>query len=387
MLVLALAGLLWSRALLSFASLLIAVPFLVHARQIRIDAKQLLAVGLILLPVILSESWSDNKAYWWNSFSVKIPLVTMLFGLSSVSFTDKQRTALIWALVVLMVIGCGQSIAYYLQDTVSAENAYLKAKTLPVPADNDHVRFSWLAAIAILLGTHALLHEKKKIWLPVQASLLLFLVIYLHILAAKTGLLCLYGGCFWYLVYCLVTERKWKTGIVLVSVAAFSGWACYQTLPTLRNRIQYMLYDYQHYIKGDIPPGFNDGSRVLSLQAGYAITREHWTHGVGFGDMLAAVDQWHTKNHATSLAYERFLPANEWLVYGTGAGLPGILCFTAGFCFLLFRNTHRNGFSWALSFITLVPFLTDDTLEGQYGAVILAFIVFFGQTNFRKSDT
>lgn len=387
MLVLALAGLLWSRALLSFASILIAVPFLVHARQIRINTKQLFAVGLILLPVILSGSWSDNQAYWWNSFSVKIPLVTMLLGLSSVSFTDKQRTGLIGILVILMVIGCGQSIAYYLHHTVSAEDAYLKAKTLPVPADNDHVRFSWLAAITILLGTQALLHEKKKIRIPVQASLLLFLVIYLHILAAKTGLLCLYGGCCLYLIYCIVIEKKWKTGIVIFLVAVFSGWACYQMLPTLRNRIQYILYDYKHYIKGDIPPGFNDGSRLLSIQAGYAITREHWTHGVGFGDMLTFVDQWHTKNHTASLAYERFLPANEWLVYGTGAGLPGVLCFTAGFCFLLFRNTRRDGFSWALSFMTIVPFLTDDTLEGQYGAVILAFIVFFGQTNLHKSDT
>ena len=68
-------------------------------------------------------------------------------------------------------------------------------------------------------------------------------------------------------------------------------------------------------------PEYGDASRLLSIQAGYKITNEYPFTGVGFGDILGEVDHWHKKNHPASLASERFLPANEWLVYGAGKWL------------------------------------------------------------------
>ncbi|HEY1019408.1 MAG TPA: hypothetical protein VGE25_10435, partial [Sediminibacterium sp.] len=143
--------------------------------------------------------------------------------------------------------------------------------------------------------------------------------------------------------------------------------------------VQYVLYDFSNYSSGKILPGYSDASRWLSIKAGYQLTAQHPFAGVGFGDMLSAIDQWHQLNHPSSLAYERFLPANEWLVYGTGSGLPGVLCFTAGFVLLLYRTTSRNIFSVIVTTISLIPFLFDDTLEGQTGILVLAFIAFFGQ--------
>ena len=126
-------------------------------------------------------------------------------------------------------------------------------------------------------------------------------------------------------------------------------------------------------------PGYGDAARWLSIRAGYEITTQHPVAGVGFGDILNEVDQWHQINHPPSLAYERFLPANEWLVYGAGSGWPGLICFTAGMLLLLYASTSANPLSIVLSATSLIPFLIDDTLEGQYGVVILAFIAFFGQ--------
>jgi O-antigen ligase len=372
-----LIGLLVSRALVSFASVLIVVPFLFNYRKIKTG--YWLAMLLIFLPVIVSGYWSADKDLWWNSLVVKLPLITMMLGLSAVAMTDKQWTENVWAFLLIISIGCCWSLWQYANNFMAIHEAYLKAKTLPTPADNDHIRFSWLVVTAVLLGIRCVLREKQKTMRVILAMVIGFLIIYLHILAAKTGLICLYAGCFIYILYAVVIQKKWKIAVGVLAFTMAAAALCYFTMPTLRNRVRYVVYDFSNYSKGNIMPGYTDASRWLSIRAGYAITKEHPITGVGFGDVLGEVEQWHQKNHPASLAYERFLPANQWLVYGAGSGWPGLICFTSGLLLLLYTTTSKNSLSFLLSLISLIPFLIDDTLEGQYGAVILAFIAFFGQ--------
>ena len=380
MIILLITGLLWSRALLSIASVLILIPYICSYKTIRTDNRKLLAVILILLPVALSFFWSDNKAFWWNSLSVKLSLLSLLLGFSAVSFSKAQYRIILGAALLIITAGCCQSIWFYLQDTSAMEAAYLKAKTLPTPADNDHIRFSWLIVVCIVLVTEQLIRETKKIILFGGFLLVLLLIIYLHILAAKTGLVCLYAAALVWLCYMLFKKEHRKKGWLFLLLMVATGRLCYNSLPTLRNRLQYVVYDYSQYIQGNHLPGYNDAARLLSIKAGYSITKENALYGAGFGDILSQVDAWHTRNHPTSLPYERFLPANEWLVYGAGSGIAGMLCFTTGFFLLCYPAVKRNIMSLILCMVACIPFLIDDTLEGQYGVVILAFIVFFGQS-------
>jgi O-antigen ligase len=387
LLVLLFIGLLVSRALVSFASVLMMVPFFFRYREIVMDKKLVWATGLILLPVILSVFWSDDKALWWNAVSVKLPLVTMMLGLISIPLSTEKWKQIVLLFVLIISAGCVWSLCQYIGNYADIHEAYLQAKVLPTPADNDHVRFSWMVVTAIILGimcTAKTEHGKTKLLI---LFLLLVLLAYLHILAAKTGLVSLYAAGFLYVLYLIFIQKKLKQGLGFVSIIVVAAMFCYYTMPTLRNRIQYMLYDFSQYSKGKTVPGYNDAARWQSIRAGYTITKENPVTGVGFGDMLSAIDQWHEKNHPESLSYERFLPANEWLVYGTGSGLPGLICFTVGFLLLLYRTTSKNAGSVILSVISLVPFLIDDTLEGQYGVTVLAFIVFFGQQKLPEPAT
>ena len=109
--------------------------------------------------------------------------------------------------------------------------------------------------------------------------------------------------------------------------------------------------------------------------------------GVGFGDIKKAVTEWDIKNYPTSYNYERFIPTNEWLVYGAGSGWPGMLLFSVGLVLLLYLTTAKNPVSIILSVISCIPFVTDDSLEGQYGVIVLAFIAFFGQQKFSKPES
>ena len=378
-LVLLFAGLLASRALASFASVMMVIPFLFNYKQYKFDKKVLFALGLILVPVLISGLWSDDKTLWWNSLSIKLPLITLMFGLTAVTLSKEKWIQVTWIYILLISIGCCWSVWQYIINMSSIQAAYLKSKLLPTPADNDHIRFSWMVVIAILLGIKCVAQETRTMIKFVLAALIILLIIYLHLLASKTGLVCLYAGSLLYLLYIIIIQKKWKTGLLVIIITVSAAMLCYTSMPTLRNRIQYVVYDFSNYSKGNIMPGYNDAARWLSLKAGYQITTEHPLSGVGFGDMFTAIDQWHQKNHPTSFAYERFYPANEWLVYGVGSGLPGLICLAVGFFLLLYTTTQKNILSFILSAVSVIPFLIDDSLEGQYGVILLAFIAFFGQ--------
>lgn len=384
MLVLLLAGLLASRALVSMASVAIAVPFLFSIKQRTIHQKFVWAIVLIVLPILVSFFWSDDKSLWWNSLSIKLPLFTMMLGLTTTQLSKQRWKQLVWIFVIIISLGCCWSLLQYVLNYAGIQTAYLQAKVMATPSDNDHIRFSWMVVIAIILGMRCLQEEVNKPKQFVLSALLISLVFYLHILASKTGLVCLYMGAIIYLLYFILIKKNIRTGISILLAISLVAFLCYNSIPTLRNRIQYVQYDFENYSKGNFMPGYNDAARWLSMKAGYQLTNEHPLTGVGFGDMLSSVDQWHQKNHPNSFNYERFLPANEWLVYGAGSGWPGLLCFTVGFIMLLFYSTKKNIGSIVLTAVSVFPFLIDDTLEGQYGVVLLAFIAFFGQQNFTE---
>lgn len=382
MIVLLATGLLISRALVSISAVGMILPFLFTFHLGQVSKWVLAGVGLILFPVIFSGFWSEDTTTWGNSVAVKIPLVTMMLGLSGTMLTKKRWLQLVWSFIVLLTIGCLWSLQKYISNPDSIHASYLQAKVLPTLSDNDYVRFSWMVVMAVFLGIKGLTVQVNRKANILLACLVTFLILFLHILAAKTGLVCLYAGGFVYLLHILFIQKKWLWGLgILIMLFAFAIFA-YTTIPTLRNRVQYVVYDFSSYSKGTFTPGYNDGARWLSIRAGYGITQEHPLTGVGFGDIRNAVDQWHQANQPDSFVYERFLPANEWLVYGAGSGWPGILCFTAGLLILLYATTTKKITSVLLSAIAFIPFITDDSLEGQYGVVILAFIVFFGQRNF-----
>jgi hypothetical protein len=60
-------------------------------------------------------------------------------------------------------------------------------------------------------------------------------------------------------------------------------------------------------------------------------------------------------------------------------GLAGVVVFFCRTVAAVVCVHIKNNWSFVLSATALIPFLIDDTLEGQYGVVILAFIAFFGQ--------
>src|SRR2546423_14351244 len=103
--------------------------------------------------------------------------------------SEKQWLTVAFAFLLVVFSGTCWSLFQYLEHPGTIESEYLKAKVISTPLENDHVRFSWMMAVAIICTFLMMEMIKKRIIRILLAGLSLFLAVYLHILAARTGLL------------------------------------------------------------------------------------------------------------------------------------------------------------------------------------------------------
>lgn len=396
-------GLVYSRALLSIASIGLLIVALFNFRKDQFNKNILIGITCIILPVLVSGFWSENKIAWWRSVEVKLSLITILLGILVAQFSFKQLKQLVWCLTVVVVTSTLYSCYEYWINAELILNNYLVAKVMPVLMDDDHIRYSWLIVLNIILLVRIVFFKvecqaelveadfkntlrqtqcdklhKGKLEQWIAAITILFLIAYLHFLAAKTGLLCLYVSLAIAILY-LIVKVKWWAGILLLITVTLLALITFKSFPSLQNRVQYVLYDFSNYSKGIYTEGSSDGARILSLKAGIAITKDNLLSGVGFGDVQSAIIQWHDRTHPLSKGYERFLPTNQWLIYSTGSGIFGLLCFTVGLIMLLQSLFNKSLFSIVLILVLLLPLITDDSFEGQYGVSIFGLVVGFAK--------
>lgn len=384
------AGLIFSRALLSITSVLIIIPFLVNKEILNLTERKLIfSFMLLLLPVLVSYFWSNDKETWLRFVFIKLPLLFIPLGLLSIKKIEKS----IWIISTKIIIGiiflCSVwSVWNYSIRIEEISKSYLVAKLIPTVLEDDHVRFSWLIVLTIILLVRIAFEE----WLTLQKvvkflywGLLFWFVFYLHLLAAKTGLVCFYSAILFFGIF-LMKEKKYRlkilaAGFVIIITAASS----YFLLTTLRNRIQYVQYEYSIYSKGEFVSGSNDGARVLSWKAGISIFKQNILLGTGFGDIPKSIKNWHQKNYPTSQLYEQFLPLNEWLIYASASGIFGFLIFSGGIFWLMILIWKTKDVFLKISFlISLIPLLIDDSLEGQFGVFIFSFFISWGYLQFSK---
>ena len=162
-------------------------------------------------------------------------------------------------------------MVYYLTDAATINESYLRAKSIITPLENDHVRFSWLVSTAVLLA----------VWL----------MVFLHILAVRTGLFSFYIMVAVTAVWLMIKKLnpiafRWHYGVMVMLLLIALPFVAYKTIPTFHNRVTYFLYDKGYFEKANYLPGSTDAVRVISLKAGWNVMNQQPVNGVGFGDVL-----------------------------------------------------------------------------------------------------
>jgi hypothetical protein len=274
----------------------------------------------------------------------------------------------------LAAVSCCVSLWHYFQNMAAINESYLRAKTLPTPLDDDHVRFSWLVSIAVVCSTLLIWMSKNKKTKLVAALMLLLLVIYLHVLSARTGLVLVYFFFLCFAFYVAIQKRIYFfiTLAALIVLAVTSWWS----FPTLRNRIKYVVYDFSFLKNNNTTPGTSDANRLISLNAGWYILRENPLVGVGAGDVKDETNKWYVANVPGMLERDKLFPSSEWIVYGDMAGWPGVLLFTTIIILPFFVKQIRYRFFWImLAAMGICSIMAETSLEIQFGIFIYCFTI------------
>src|SRR5689334_1131481 len=295
-----LTGLLFSRALLSIGLILFAVISLCRrgmSTQLKNFFRSPLLWSMSLLFVLpaISGLWSENLSQWLQILRIKLPLLILpVCFASEFNFKGHDWIKISFVFLVLMFGAICQSSWGYVHKIPAINEAYLKAYTMETPLGNDHVRFSLLVVIAIFMITFLLVKPAgnfKKIIKVVLFILAVVHIIYLHMLAVRTGLMCFYLGIFILLVWLLIHHKR--KNFFLLTLSLFLPVAAYFILPTFKNKISYLRYDLSFVQKNNYLPGSSDGNRFGSIKAGLAILKQHPFIGVGFGDIENKTDDFY----------------------------------------------------------------------------------------------
>jgi hypothetical protein len=376
-----LAGLFFSRALLSVSMIFFIALACFHKnfwQQIRTSFNQKIFVGpglLFFLPLI-SGLWSADSEAWLDVVRIKLPL--LLFPIAFAGrwqLAGRQWRMVSYFFILLLISGCCWSLWQYAANVDVINKGYLKAKSIPTPFENDHVRYSWAVAVAATGMILMLPRFQKPLHQFLWITVVIFFIVYLHVLSARTGLFCFYFFMLLYFLHSVFLSGTKKGLYVLMITLLLLPAIAWFTMPTLQNRVRYIVYDFSFIEKGVYFPGGNDGNRMLSLKAGWHILTNNF-FGVGAGDVRSAANYWYSAKVPYMLETDKLLPSSEWLVYGAATGWIGVFIFTGIMLLPLLLEVKQHRFAWmAINSMAALSFLFDIGLEVQFGVFLYCFVV------------
>lgn len=329
---------------------------------------------LLLVAPALSFFWSTDHGYWLERTRVRLPFLVLPWAFANLPRLPRRQTqlvlyVLVWALTVICV-GAAINLALHLQDVVAGIG-----RGNPVPVPRSHIRFSLILATGIVAGGWLWLQGFYWRWRWERWALgvaLVFLFLFLHVLSVRSGIIGLYAVLLFSVGRYVWRTRRWGIGLVALTIMTAAPLAAWQ-LPVFRQRVYYMLWDWQQY-QQNIGSGYSDSERLVSLRVGWQLWQENPLFGVGAGDLPAEVQR---------VVDERFndygdapkLPHNQFLYIMASTGLFGLaLSLFAFFAPLAARRQRQFYLFAAFQVLAFTSFLVEYTIETAIG---VAFYLFY----------
>ena len=313
--------------------------------------------------------------YWLSRLRIKLPFIILPFTFLAIpSFSLKQIHGLFYFLFgSIFLVSIGVSFHYFLH--MEEINLLLK-QGQPMPTPGNHIRFSVMVALAIVIGIH-LLKERFYFFSPAEqkiiAGITFVLFCFLHLLSVRTGLSALYFALFVLMLHHFIKSKKYLPillGIVLLTTIPL---AAYYFIPSFKTKIGYMKYDLFMY-QQEQGTLYADSGRLVSLQVGWDIAKRNPLFGVGAGNLRFEVERIF-RNKFPDFK-EMLMPHNQFLFVLAGTGIFGLLLFTIAFFYPLFYKENINH-PFFLGFYATVfcAFMLEHSIENAMGVAFYSFFL------------
>ena len=369
-------GFLCGRAILSVGMFLFSINAFWNKSPLTWLQKKWWLWGLSwTLLYLISYFWSSDIPYWHERVMVKLPFLTFTLGFACLPMLTQRHIKFVYfGIGALLTAGCFYSLSFLMSDPQKVLDGYYFSKVLPTPAYKDHIRFSVFAAWFVIWSCFMYRKMDTGVQKTATIVLLLFISLFLHILAVRSGLLVLYTFILCYFVYLLI-QKRFTWALSLFAGFCLISSVLYLSVPSLRNKIGYVRYTYAEYKKGNITADFSDMGRLISYDLAFKSIKEHPFIGVGAGDVRAAMKEKYEQFSPKTKPEQRIVPHNQILEVALAGGILMLIPFLIWLCYpLQYINKSRAGFYvfsvWLGLFVSM---MVEPMLEVQFGVFVYLF--------------
>ncbi|MBT6235814.1 MAG: O-antigen ligase family protein, partial [Bacteroidetes bacterium] len=293
-----------------------------------------------------------------------------LLGFSKINLT---YYGLVIGLIVMIINVL--AVANYFQNKDTIDALLLQSKSIPIPYAMHHIHFGVINGISVLLLIgilHNYLTDRKfKI---ITTLILVVIVMSMHILSSRTGLVSLYVAVLASVCYYVLKTKRYK--VLLISVIAFLtiGLGTYMLSNSFRNKVQNSVEDVHSW---GLQNEMNHKSMAMRIE-GYkaaAYTIKHNPLGVGVNNLDRKMEQGYNAIHSPLWSENRKRPHNQFLEYGVSFGWLGMLAIVY-FVVVLFKFAQQRQYTYfGFMVLLLVAFQFESLLERQTSLYFLGIFI------------
>ena len=345
----------------------------------------------ILMGFFLLTFWGfwqvQDEAYWMSRFRIKLPFLVLPFAFWSFpKLSRRTLDGLLYWMVLLLTLTSIGVLINYLADYEAINKAIQQGQPVPLPCN--HVRFSLMLAFGVLVSLF--LYFEKFTWRyqwerPLLLGTAIFLFAFIHFLSVRTGMVIIYATLFFLILRYIWLSKRYLLGLGLIAVMAASPVIAYQTMPSLRAKVDYVKYDLFMYRHGQELTILSDAARWVSLEIGWDIFKTQPVIGVGVPNLKQEVMQRYDDRFPDLAVENRKMPHNQYLSMMGATGIVGTLLFLGIFLIPIFYN--KNYQSWLLLgfYISIgLSFMVENTIENAMGLGFYIFYLLLLFLRFRK---
>jgi len=383
-------GMVCSRSLLSLGMVLLLLNAL-HPSRIkehwRLFRKSAFAIFSLLLfaAYLLSGIWSEDKANWLVLLQIKLPFLFFPFAL--IRLPVQNRNWLLYTIVGMLLALFG-GMVYSFFFLVADPGHFATGAHLLSPMEGDYIRFTIVLVLAMTFVLFLLANRSGfNIGRSGVAALIGWLVIavlYIHIQAAKSGLVSFYILYVGSVVYYAWQQRRVFMGILLLAAGGFGLWmSTYLPSMSLQMSVVSTTAEPAAGESRSGPTGkevyaSSVTARLKSYQVALGAMSGQWLLGAGAGDMKKAMEKEYARREPGLPQFAMILPHNQVLcsLLSIGAPLTVLVLLPLIFSTLFKRANWSDPYgilSWLIIFFGL---MIEPMLEVQFGIFVFLYFTY-----------
>lgn len=318
----------------------------------------------------------------------------LTIGLIKLNTEFKERVLLGFAFVVsaFCLVSLLHGIYYY-KKTGNIDMIYSDGLTFWV--DRSAIYIAALVNFSIYIFSRAIFFNTYKFRFYLL-PFLFFLLVMSFLLAARNMLFVLSAVIAGFLVYYIISKKRYLIGMSLFAGVIIFGFSVVKLFPKTLNRftdLNYTDYEFSHegvesnYSKPTTADQWNGANfRLAAWKCGWELFKQNPITGVHIGDKKAKlIEKYKEKNFQFVIKGYKNVH-NNYIDILFGTGIVGFILFLVGWLLLPGRLcfTHKDYVSLLIISTYAIATVTEVYFDRSFGGMLLGFLIPFLLTDKEK---